>query len=152
MSPAQLATMPYNLVHAHLVTLPYTPIPGTAFWDCLNTKEHIHQAADQNYSKDQLIKLCSKPETIEKVPPGKKVHRALHAPHITNKGDDRRHLSICCSHVLLVGTDQVQGIDFDHSWSLTISVRPSSHPHTHGHLLSRPGQDQRRQLLPEHIN
>ena len=118
---AALATLPYDLVCAHLATLPYTPVAGRTFWDCLNTKERIHwiQATDHQYSKNQEIEVCATPEPIEKVPEGTKIYRAVLAPKIKDKGNDIYQF---VTRMCLNGTDQLKGLDFDHSWSPTISA------------------------------
>ncbi|MGB2447382.1 MAG: reverse transcriptase domain-containing protein [Candidatus Poseidoniaceae archaeon] len=110
-----------GLRFAHIAHLTEPPLAPRSFWECLDT-EHRDlwiKATGNQYHKNQLINLCSAPEPIENVPPNRKVLPVVLAPKIKRRGDNLyEFVTRMCAN----GSNQEQGIDFEHSWSPTVSA------------------------------
>ena len=110
-----------GLRFAHIAHLPEPPGTPRTFWECLESKHRDLwiQATDAQYHKNQRINLCSAPEPIENVPPDRKVLPVVLAPKIKVRGDKLyEFVTRMCAN----GSSQEQGVDFEHSWSPTISA------------------------------
>ena len=106
---------------AHMVHLPSPPRAPKTFWEALQSSDRNHwvSAADAQYEKNQRINLCSAPEPVENVPPDRKILPVVLAPKIKALGNDiYQFIARMCAN----GSSMLQGIDFDHSWSPTISA------------------------------
>ena len=104
-----------------MATLSSPPKEHRTFWDCLDSTDRHHwiQAAYSQFRKNQSINLCSRPEPRESVPSDVKVLSTVLAPKIKKKGSNLYEFTLrMCAN----GSRQVKGVDFDFSWSPTVSA------------------------------